>query len=134
MIFTSGSDRATEQGGQVLATRSRTWAATVRVTIREQALSRGLGAPTGKAPVGGAQLALTAMRKRVCTTCWGIERERSISTHAMRMQFGELRCMRDMKSVARRAIARIVRRVRVKRKLLGVKVTTLNNRPRSSKL
>eukprot|EP00965_Chrysotila_dentata_P198368 6178745-Pleurochrysis_carterae.AAC.1 len=50
MYITSGSEKAAERGGRVMANRSRTRAATIRE--RAQAQARGLGAPTGRLWVG----------------------------------------------------------------------------------
>eukprot|EP00965_Chrysotila_dentata_P028747 955511-Pleurochrysis_carterae.AAC.1 len=71
-LLRDASDRATEWGKQVMATRSRMRAA----TVREQAQARGLGAPTRMAPVGGAQRAAAAIGEQV-SRAWGAERERS---------------------------------------------------------
>eukprot|EP00965_Chrysotila_dentata_P153014 5056924-Pleurochrysis_carterae.AAC.1 len=72
MFITSGSDRATERGGHVMAARSRTRAA----TVRERALARRLGVP-----IGWLWSWVLSGRRRSCASegsrAWGAERERS---------------------------------------------------------
>eukprot|EP00965_Chrysotila_dentata_P260239 6213832-Pleurochrysis_carterae.AAC.2 len=70
-----------------MATRTETRAA----TVRERAQARELGAPTGRLKERGAQRAGAAIATRVLKA-WEAERERSTSTHAMRLQNSKL-CM-----------------------------------------
>eukprot|EP00965_Chrysotila_dentata_P263027 6214740-Pleurochrysis_carterae.AAC.6 len=91
MLLTSGSGRATERGGQVMATRLGTRAA----TVREQAQARGLSAATRAAQVKAAQRAATAVSERGFRSFGS--RARALRKYAcQRTQNGKL-CMREMK-------------------------------------
>eukprot|EP00965_Chrysotila_dentata_P107077 3538223-Pleurochrysis_carterae.AAC.2 len=60
MFITRDLDKATIRGGQEEASRSTT----SKASVRERAQAQGLSAPTGRAPIGSAQRAATAMRDR----------------------------------------------------------------------
>eukprot|EP00965_Chrysotila_dentata_P182925 6040512-Pleurochrysis_carterae.AAC.2 len=81
MSVTRDLYRATLLGGQRMATRMWTWAA----TVGEQA--RGLSALLEVAP--DVQSKAFSGRRRPCASessrAWGAERERSASAHAMQM-------------------------------------------------
>eukprot|EP00965_Chrysotila_dentata_P062827 2081550-Pleurochrysis_carterae.AAC.2 len=63
--------------------------ATRLATVRERAQAQALSAPTGVAPGRGRSGDVDHVHCGKSRT-WGAEHERSVSTHAMQKQFGEL--------------------------------------------